>query len=222
MSDKPIPERWRASYESGSSHALCHHQKNQVIEELGAAEAALTAMTEDRDLWKDNYIKSRKMLQSNNKLLRQQVAQQAATMSDAQRKLKLEESEHMLACQVAEAAEAALSEARQERDQALDERDAKRDELNKHGQWATEQIAAERKLWCEVAAQLGLSQQQVTQQAATLSEARARIKWLEAHGNHFRNPDTGQIECSCCETNGQLVDELRNEITMYRRYGGIE
>lgn len=31
-----------------------------------------------------------------------------------------------------------------------------------------------------------------------LRDALARVKWFEEHNQHFRNSETGQIECECC------------------------
>lgn len=209
MSDKPIPERcddervmriWR---ECGlPEYFIGNGGTNDKLVEFAerVAEAALSeAQAEIENLEAMGNLKGcvREIQSATIESLQQQL-------SEALRKLKLEESEHMLACQVAEQLQQQLVEAQQERDDWRQVAESKHQDILERAD-RNEKLST-----------------QVTQQAATLSEARARIKWLEAHGNHFRNPDTGQIECSCCETNGQLVDELRNEITMYRRYGGIE
>jgi hypothetical protein len=44
-----IPERWKLSYENGTSHSLCNHHKKQVIEELGTAEARIRELESEFD-----------------------------------------------------------------------------------------------------------------------------------------------------------------------------
>lgn len=40
---------------------------------------------------------------------------------------------------------------------------------------------------------------QMRELRAQLQAATERVRWFEEHNQHFRNHDTGQIECQCCE-----------------------
>jgi hypothetical protein len=47
---------------------------------------------------------------------------------------------------------------------------------------------------------------------AAITGLRERIMWLEKHNQHFRSPDTGQIECECCSGSAAEIKELKQQL----------